>query len=45
MKIADGIYGLPQILELGEQKEKIYPVAVEDEENLILIDAGKYRCH
>ena len=40
MKIADGIYGLPQILELGEQKEKIYPVAVEDEENLILIDAG-----
>ncbi len=41
MKIADGIYGLPQTLELGEQSEQIYPVAVEEEDGgLILIDAG-----
>ena len=40
MKIADGIYGLPQTLKLGEQEEEIYPVAVEDDQGLILIDAG-----
>lgn len=40
MKIADGIYGLPQTLKLGEQEEEIYPLAVEDNEGLILIDAG-----
>jgi len=40
MRIADGIYGLPQTLELGEQKEQIYPVAVEDDKGLIMIDAG-----
>jgi glyoxylase-like metal-dependent hydrolase (beta-lactamase superfamily II) len=40
MKIVDGIFGLPQTLELGEEKEEIYPVAVEDDEGLILIDAG-----
>ena len=40
MNIADGIYGLPQTLKLGEQEEEIYPVAVEDDQGLILIDAG-----
>ena len=40
MKIADGIYGLPQTLKLGEQEEQIYPVAIEDDEELILVDAG-----
>jgi glyoxylase-like metal-dependent hydrolase (beta-lactamase superfamily II) len=40
MKIADRIYGLPQTLKLGEQEEEIYPVAVEDDQGLILIDAG-----
>ena len=40
MKIADGIYGLPQTLKLGEHEEEIYPVAVEDDQGLILIDAG-----
>lgn len=40
MKIADGIYGLPQTLQLGEQEETIYPVALKDDEGLILVDAG-----
>jgi|GEM_PF-202597 len=40
MKIAEGIYGLPQTLELGEMKEQILPVAIEDGEGLIMIDAG-----
>lgn len=40
MEIIDGIYGLPQTLELDEMKEKIYPVAIEKDEGLILIDAG-----
>lgn len=40
MKIVDGIFGLPQTLELGEEKEEIYPVAIEDDKGLILIDAG-----
>lgn len=41
MEIIEGVYGLPQTLELGEDhKEKIYPVAIEDEEGLILVDAG-----
>ena len=40
MRIAEGVYGLPQTLEIGEMKEKIYPVAIEDGEGLIMIDAG-----
>jgi glyoxylase-like metal-dependent hydrolase (beta-lactamase superfamily II) len=40
MKVSNGIYALPQTLELGDQKEEIYPVAVEDQNGLILIDAG-----
>ena len=41
MKISDGIYGLSQVLELGEDhREKIYPVAIEDENGVILVDAG-----
>ena len=41
MKIIEGVYGLPQILELGEDhKEKIHPVAIEDDDGLILVDAG-----
>ena len=40
MKIIDGVYGLPQTLELGDMKEKIYPVAIESSKGLILVDAG-----
>jgi Zn-dependent hydrolases, including glyoxylases len=40
MKVSSGIYSLPQTLELGDEKEEIYPVAVEDGNELILIDAG-----
>jgi glyoxylase-like metal-dependent hydrolase (beta-lactamase superfamily II) len=40
MKIGDGIYGLPQTLKLGEQEEEIYPLAIESDQGLILIDAG-----
>jgi glyoxylase-like metal-dependent hydrolase (beta-lactamase superfamily II) len=41
MRISDGIYGLPQVLELGEDhREKIYPVVIEDGDGLILVDAG-----
>lgn len=41
MKIIEGVYGLPQTLELGEEhKEQIYPVAIEDDQGLILVDAG-----
>ncbi|MFB6158640.1 MAG: MBL fold metallo-hydrolase [Candidatus Nanohalobium sp.] len=40
MEITDGVYGLPQTLELEDGKEKIYPVAIEDGEGLVLVDAG-----
>ncbi len=41
MKIIEGVYGLPQTLELGEDhKEKIYPAAIEDDDGVILVDAG-----
>lgn len=40
MIIADGIYGLPQTLALGETEETIYPVAIETEFGLCLIDVG-----
>ncbi len=41
MKITEDIYGLPQRLELGEDhSEEVYPVAIEDGDELILVDAG-----
>jgi glyoxylase-like metal-dependent hydrolase (beta-lactamase superfamily II) len=41
MEIIEGVYGLPQTLSLGEDhEEKIYPVAIEDDTGLILVDAG-----
>lgn len=40
MKIEDGIYGLPQTLKLSDMTEQVYPVAVEDDEGVILVDAG-----
>jgi glyoxylase-like metal-dependent hydrolase (beta-lactamase superfamily II) len=40
MEIIEGVYGLPQTLELGDHEEKIYPVAIEDEDGVILVDAG-----
>ncbi len=41
MEIIEGVYGLPQTLELGEDhREEIYPVAIEDDQGLILVDAG-----
>jgi|APHM01.1.fsa_nt_gi Zn-dependent hydrolases, including glyoxylases len=40
MEIASGIYGLPQELELGKTSETVYPVAVETDTGVILVDAG-----
>lgn len=40
MEISEGVYALPQTLEIGDQMEKIYPVAVEDQDGLLMIDAG-----
>lgn len=40
MKITEGVYGLPQTLDLGDMSEQVYPVAVESDEGVVLIDAG-----
>ena len=40
MEIDSGIYGLPQQLELHGETETIFPVAVEKESGLLLVDAG-----
>jgi glyoxylase-like metal-dependent hydrolase (beta-lactamase superfamily II) len=40
MKVTEDVYALPQKLELGENSETIYPVAIDTGEGLVLVDAG-----